>query len=98
MLQPDGRRITGADLVLGPPTSRLTIDFLTPTARQRGIAIHWFPAPDLPPVSVAEVERFFASNNDRVRELILRLVPKLDGPRECPCPHAMEHAFIGGGG
>ncbi|TMC12960.1 MAG: MTAP family purine nucleoside phosphorylase [Chloroflexi bacterium] len=55
-------------------------------------------APDLPPVSVAEVERFFASNNDRVRELILRLVPKLDGPRECPCPHAMEHAFIGGGG
>jgi signal transduction histidine kinase len=28
------------------------IDFLTPTARQRGIAINWYPAPDLPPVSL----------------------------------------------
>lgn len=26
------------------------IDFLTPTARQRGIEINWFAAPDLPPV------------------------------------------------
>jgi signal transduction histidine kinase len=31
--------------------SRL-IDFLAPTARQRGIDINWFPAPDLPPVDV----------------------------------------------
>ncbi|MDB5313156.1 MAG: zraS 2 [Gemmataceae bacterium] len=28
------------------------IDFLTPTARQRGIEINWFPAPDLPPVDL----------------------------------------------
>ena len=26
------------------------IDFLGPTARQRGVEINWFPAPDLPPV------------------------------------------------
>jgi 5'-methylthioadenosine phosphorylase len=51
--------------------------------------------PDVAPVSTAEVERFFKSNNDRVRELILRLIPKLaDGRRECPCPTAMQHAFI----
>ena len=28
------------------------IDFLAPTARQRNIEINWFPAPDLPPVSL----------------------------------------------
>jgi signal transduction histidine kinase len=28
------------------------IDFLTPTARQRGVEINWFPAPDLPPVDL----------------------------------------------
>jgi 5'-methylthioadenosine phosphorylase len=53
-------------------------------------------SPEIAPVSVGEVERFFAGNNDRVRELILRLIPRLDAPRDCPCPHAMEHAFIGG--
>src|SRR5262245_2163404 len=30
------------------------IDFLTPTARQRGIEINWFPAPDLPAVDLDE--------------------------------------------
>jgi two-component system, NtrC family, sensor histidine kinase HydH len=30
------------------------IDFLSPTARQRGIDINWFPAPDLPPVKLDE--------------------------------------------
>ena len=54
-------------------------------------------SPEVAPVSVAEVDRFFRGNNDRVRELILRLLPKLEsGVRDCPCPHAMEHAFIGG--
>ncbi len=28
------------------------IDFLAPTARQKGIDIDWFPAPDLPPVAI----------------------------------------------
>jgi 5'-methylthioadenosine phosphorylase len=51
---------------------------------------------DVSPVTVAEVEHFFRSNNDRVRELILRLIPQLSEERDCPCPHAMEHAFIGG--
>jgi 5'-methylthioadenosine phosphorylase len=52
--------------------------------------------PEIQPVSVAEVEQVFKSNNDRVRELILRLIPQLaSGERECPCPQAMKHAFIG---
>jgi 5'-methylthioadenosine phosphorylase len=53
--------------------------------------------PEVSPVTVSEVEAFFKSNNDRVRELILRLIPQLaSGERDCPCPHAMENAFIGG--
>jgi hypothetical protein len=47
-------------------------------------------------VSVAEVERFFASNNDRVRGLIMSLIPKLPAERSCPCPSAMRGAVIGG--
>jgi len=51
--------------------------------------------PEIPPVSVEGVEAVFKSNNDRVRELILRLIPRLaSGERDCPCPRAMEHAFI----
>jgi len=52
--------------------------------------------PDVRPVSVAEVERFFAGNNERVRELILRLIPRLPAERACPCAAAMEGAVIGG--
>jgi 5'-methylthioadenosine phosphorylase len=54
-------------------------------------------SPDIAPVTVAEVNRFFRDNTDRVRELILRLIPQLAGDeRDCPCPNAMENAFIGG--
>jgi 5'-methylthioadenosine phosphorylase len=52
-------------------------------------------SPEVPPVSVSEVNQVFRSNNDRVRELILRLLPRLaSDARDCPCPRAMEHAFI----
>jgi 5'-methylthioadenosine phosphorylase len=49
----------------------------------------------IPPVSVAEVEKVFASNNDRIRRLILRLVPRLPQERTCPCSAAMRGAVIG---
>ena len=51
--------------------------------------------PDVQPVSVAEVERFFASNNERVRDLILRLIPRLPADRACPCATTMKGAVIG---
>jgi 5'-methylthioadenosine phosphorylase len=47
------------------------------------------------PVSVAEVERVFATNNETVRRLILSLVPRLPEERPCPCPTAMRGAVIG---
>jgi 5'-methylthioadenosine phosphorylase len=52
--------------------------------------------PGIRPVTVAEVERFFASNNDRVRALILGLIPTLPAERECPCGSAMQGAVIRG--
>ena len=52
-------------------------------------------SPEVEAVTVAGVERVFAENNQRVRELVLRLVPRLAAEeRDCPCPAAMEHAFI----
>jgi 5'-methylthioadenosine phosphorylase len=47
-----------------------------------------------PPVSVAEVEKVFASNNDLIRRLILSLVPRLPAERSCPCSAAMSGAVI----
>ena len=51
---------------------------------------------DFEPVSVAEVEKVFASNNSRVRELIMKLVPQIPVERTCPCASAMRGAVIGG--
>jgi 5'-methylthioadenosine phosphorylase len=53
-------------------------------------------APEVAPVSVAAVEKVFASNNDRVRSLILGLLPRLPRERTCPCATAMQGAVIGG--
>ncbi|MGI9146094.1 MAG: S-methyl-5'-thioadenosine phosphorylase [Chloroflexota bacterium] len=46
------------------------------------------------PVSVAEVVRVLEHNNDRVRRLIERLLPRLRGARTCACSRALEHAII----
>ena len=50
----------------------------------------------VPPVSVAEVERLFASNNARVRDLVLAMVRTIPVVRDCPCKDAMGQAFVGG--
>ncbi|MBO0683946.1 MAG: S-methyl-5'-thioadenosine phosphorylase [Candidatus Dormibacteraeota bacterium] len=52
-------------------------------------------SPEIEPVSVAEVERFFASNNERVRKLIMGMVPEIPEERACPCATAMAGAVIG---
>jgi 5'-methylthioadenosine phosphorylase len=52
--------------------------------------------PDVAPVSVAEVEEVFARNNDRVRQLIMALAPRIPSERDCPCATAMRGAVIGG--
>jgi 5'-methylthioadenosine phosphorylase len=52
--------------------------------------------PGVAPVSVADVERVFASTIALVRELVLRLAPRIPAERTCPCPTAMRGAVIGG--
>ncbi len=47
------------------------------------------------PVSVKEVERVFASNNERVRALITDLVPRIPSERTCPCATSMGGATVG---
>ena len=50
--------------------------------------------PHVKPVSVEEVEHFFASNNARVRDLIVALIPLIPAERDCPCATAMQSAVI----
>lgn len=45
-------------------------------------------------VSVSEVVGVMNANNARVRELIRTLLPRLAGPRSCPCGHALDSAVI----
>jgi len=52
--------------------------------------------PDIKPVSVQDVERFFAANISRLREIITRMVPLIPAERTCPCATAMKGAVIGG--
>lgn len=52
--------------------------------------------PSVASVSVAEVEKVFASNNERVRRLILELIERLPDRRVCDCGSAMRGAIIGG--
>ena len=46
------------------------------------------------PVTVEEVVRVLNANNERVRQLIERLLPGLSAQRTCECARALEHAVI----
>jgi 5'-methylthioadenosine phosphorylase len=52
--------------------------------------------PDVKPVSVEDVERFFAANIGRLRELIVRITAAIPAERNCSCGTAMRGATIGG--
>lgn len=51
--------------------------------------------PSVAAVSVADVEKVFASNNHRVRSLILTVIERLPSGRACTCGTAMAGAVIG---
>ena len=46
------------------------------------------------PVSVDEVVQVMNANNERVRQLIEALLPRVAGTRRCTCAHALDHAVI----
>ena len=47
---------------------------------------------DVAPVTHEEVVRVFEENNEKLRALIHRLVPKLPETRDCPCATALQGA------
>jgi len=47
------------------------------------------------PVTVDEVIRVFNENNERVKDLIHRLVPMIPQERGCTCGSALQGAVIG---
>ena len=51
--------------------------------------------PDVEPVSVAGVIEVFHRNNARVRDLLLRLIPRIPRERSCICASALTGAVIG---
>ncbi len=50
--------------------------------------------PEVKPVSNAEVVKVFQENNDRVRELIFKMVSKIPKERGCGCGQALDTARI----
>lgn len=50
----------------------------------------------VPPVSVPEVIKVFSENNERVRALMLAIIPELPQERDCACATALHGARVGG--
>ena len=50
--------------------------------------------PGIPAVTVEEVLRVLHDNNDRVRRLIERLLPRIPADRACPCARALHQAVV----
>ena len=49
----------------------------------------------VPPVSVDEVVKVFAENNERLRSLLDTIVPSIPRERRCPCATALRGARVG---
>jgi 5'-methylthioadenosine phosphorylase len=50
---------------------------------------------DVEPVSVAGVVQVFHQNNARVRDVLLRMIPRIGRQRSCICATALTGAVIG---
>ncbi|HUI38825.1 MAG TPA: S-methyl-5'-thioadenosine phosphorylase [Thermoplasmata archaeon] len=46
------------------------------------------------PVEAGEIATTMRHNVDRMRRLLSALVPRIPGPRDCPCPRALENATL----
>ncbi|HEY3314218.1 MAG TPA: S-methyl-5'-thioadenosine phosphorylase [Bacillota bacterium] len=50
--------------------------------------------PDIQPVSHDEVIRVFEANNDRLRQLLFKMIPAIPPGRDCACPTTLAHSRI----
>ncbi len=48
--------------------------------------------PDVQPVSLEEVYRIFSENNEKLKDLLFAMIPKIPAERDCPCRTALEGA------
>ncbi len=48
--------------------------------------------PEIEPVSMEEVIEIFNANNEKVKELIFNIIPKIQATRECACKSALAGA------
>jgi 5'-methylthioadenosine phosphorylase len=50
--------------------------------------------PDIRPVTSKEVVEIFKNNNEKLRELLFKAIPRVPRIRNCICSHALEGAVI----
>lgn len=50
--------------------------------------------PSIPPVSGQEVFRTFTENNEKLRDLLFAVIPRLEYVRDCECARALESAEL----
>jgi 5'-methylthioadenosine phosphorylase len=50
--------------------------------------------PDIKPVTSKEVVEIFKNNNEKLRELLFKAIPRVPRMRNCICSHALEGAVI----
>jgi 5'-methylthioadenosine phosphorylase len=48
--------------------------------------------PNIKPVSIEEIVRVFKKNNEKIKKLLLDIIPKLPKNRNCICANALEDA------
>ncbi|MEA2015698.1 MAG: S-methyl-5'-thioadenosine phosphorylase [Actinomycetota bacterium] len=50
--------------------------------------------PEIKPVTIGEVVRVFNENNEKVKELLFKVISKIPEKRDCICSHALKGAAI----
>jgi len=50
--------------------------------------------PEIKPVTYEEVMRVFKENNDKLRKLLFKAIPKISSSRDCICSSALETANV----
>ncbi|RJQ30854.1 MAG: S-methyl-5'-thioadenosine phosphorylase [Actinobacteria bacterium] len=51
--------------------------------------------PEVEPVTADEVYRVFCENNEKIKDLLMHIVPKIPEKRDCECATALENARLG---
>ena len=50
--------------------------------------------PEIKPVSYDEVMKVFNDNNEKLRKLLFKAIPRIKKERKCPCSSALKNAGV----